>query len=152
MKKVFEIGDLKVEPGKKGKGWIKMAKTYYGELKVPVMVVNGSEEGKTLLLCTGIHGTEYVGMDAILRLFDSLEASGVKGQVFAIPFFNVPAFETITREGPFDSLDLNRVFPGKKDGFISQKLANLMVEEILPKADYAIDLHCATEYNLQTGI
>jgi predicted deacylase len=152
MAKSFEIGDVKVEPGKKGNGWIRMAKTYYGELKVPVMIANGCEDGKTLFLCSGVHGTEYAGIDAILRLMESLDVSKLKGRVLAIPFLNVPAFESITRDGPFDSLNLNRIFPGKRDGFITERLANLVTEEVFPKINYAIDLHGATLNDLQVSI
>jgi predicted deacylase len=152
MKTPFEIGELKVKPGKIERGWINVAKTYYGDLKIPAIVANGLKEGKTLFLCTGIHGTEYVGMDAILRLMDSLDATKLKGIVLAIPFFNVPAFEYITREGAFDKLNLNRVFPGKKEGFLTEKLAYLMVEEIFPKVDCAIDLHGGQPNDLQVPI
>ena len=152
MKKTFEIGKLRVEPGKTGKGWIHMGRNYSGDVKIPVIVANGTEGEKTLLLQTGIHGTEYVGMDAILRLMESLDPLKLRGQVLAIPFLNVPAFEYITRRGPRDKLDLNRVFPGKKDGYFSERLAHLVVEEILPKTDYAIDLHCAQLNDLQMGI
>lgn len=152
MKQAFEIGDLKVEPGEKGKGWIPFVQTYLGEIKIPVIVANGSEGDKTLLLLTGIHGTEYVGMEAILRLMETLDPTKVRGQVLAIPFLNVPAFEYTTRGGPRDNLDLNRVFPGRNDGYLSERLANLVVEQILPKADYAVDLHCAQPTDLQESI
>ena len=152
MKKAFVIGDLKVEPGKIGKGWIFMAKNYSGDLKVPVIVANGSKEGKTLLLCTGIHGTEYVGMDAILRLIDSLDPTQLKGQLLCLPFLNVPAYEAITRGGAFDLLDLNRVFPGNKNGFMTQRLAHMLVNDIFPKVDFGIDLHCGQMNDLQTNI
>lgn len=152
MKTAFEIGDLRVEAGEIGKGWIDIAKTYRGDIKVPVIAANGQEEGRTLLLLSGIHGTEYVGMDAILRFMDQLDPTKLRGVVLAIPFFNVPAFEYITRGGPRDNLDLNRVFPGSKDGFLSQRLAHLMVKEILPKVDYAIDLHCAQMNDLQMSL
>jgi predicted deacylase len=87
-----------------------LAKTYYGELKIPVIVLHGVSPGKKLLLSSGVHGTEYVGMDAMLRLVQELDTRKMKGTLVAIPFLNVPAFETVTREGPFDSLNLNRIF------------------------------------------
>ena len=152
MAETFEIGDVRVNPGQKGFGWLKLANTYYGELKLPVLVVNGANPGKTLFLGSGIHGTEYVGMDAMLRLIHEIDPSALRGRVVAIPMINIPAFETVTREGPFDSLNLNRIFPGKKAGFLTEQIANLLMEMVLPHVDYAIDLHGATLNDMQINI
>lgn len=152
MTKVFEIGDLAVQAGKKDKGWIPVAKTYYGELKVPIVVVNGSQDGKALFICGGVHGTEFVGTEAMLRLHELLDPLAVKGKVVSIPFLNVPAFDTISRAGPYDDLNLNRIFPGSKDGFVSRKLANIVVEEVFPKIDYVIDIHSGTLFDEQANI
>jgi predicted deacylase len=152
MGDTFQIGDLRVNPGKKGFGGLELAKTYYGKLKIPIIVVNGANPGKTLFLGSGIHGTEYVGMDAMLRLIHEIDPSTLSGKIMAIPMINIPAFETVTREGPFDSLNLNRIFPGKKSGFASEQIANLLMERVLPNVDYAIDLHGATLNDMQINI
>jgi predicted deacylase len=152
VEKVLKIGDMAVGSGKKGFGWLELGKTYSGPLRIPIIIVNGAKNGKTLYLGCGIHGTEYVGMDAMLRLVHEIDPSILNGRIVAIPMTHVPAFEAITREGPFDSLNLNRIFPGKKDGFITEKIANLLVETVLPKVDYAIDLHGATLNDMQINI
>jgi len=152
MGDTFQIEDVKVDPGKKGFGWLQLGKTYYGNLRIPIIVVNGANPGKTLFLGSGIHGTEYVGMDAMLRLIHEIDPLTLHGRIVAIPMINIPAFETVTREGPFDSLNLNRIFPGKKTGFVSEQIADLLMERVLPKVDYAIDLHGATLNDMQINI
>ena len=152
MGKVFAMGDVKAEPGERRFGWLKLANTYYGELSIPLIVVNGLSSGKKLLLNSGVHGTEYVGTDAILRLVHEIDPRTLRGTLVAIPFLNIPAFERISREGPFDSLNLNRIFPGKEVGFLSEQIAHLAVKEIFPKVDYAIDLHGATMNDMQIYI
>ena len=150
MKATMRIGSLSVEGGEKKKGWLPLARTHSGDLKVPLMIANGSREGHTLLLCSGVHGNEYVGVESILHVFDRLSPGELSGQVVAVPFLNVPAFETVTREGPYDRLNLNRVFPGRPDGFLTERLADLVVSELFPKASHAIDLHGATLNDLQS--
>jgi predicted deacylase len=152
MKLTMTIGSLSVEGGEKKKGWLPMARTYSGDLKVPLMIANGSREGPTLLLCSGVHGNEYVGLESILRVFDRLSPSDLSGQIVAVPFLNVAAFETITREGPFDRLNLNRIFPGRPDGFLTERLADLVVSELFPKVSHAIDLHGATLNDIQSDL
>lgn len=148
----LEIAGVEVKPGKKTYQWITISQTYYGGLKIPFIGIGGSSPGKTLLLVSGIHGTEYVGLEAILRFCDEIKPSDLIGNLISIPFINVPAFERISRETPFDSLNLNRVFPGKKDGFISERIANFLLEEVVPKVDYTIDLHGATLDNMQNNL
>lgn len=148
----LEIAGIEVKPGKKINQWIPLSRTYYGELKIPFIGIGGASPGKTLFLISGIHGTEYVGLEAILRFCEEIDPSKMKGNLISIPFINVPAFEYITRETPFDSLNLNRVFPGKKGGFLSERMANFLTEKVLPKVDYAIDLHGARASDMQNSL
>ncbi len=55
---------------------------------------------------------------------------------------NIPAFlSRSVYKGPIDQKNLNRVFPGKEDGTISERIAFSLSNEILSKSDYYIDLH-----------
>jgi predicted deacylase len=148
----FEIAGVEVKPGRKVYKWISLGKTYYGELKIPFIGIGGTSPGKTLFLISGIHGTEYVGLEAILRFCEELDPKKLRGNLVSIPFINVPAFEYITRETPFDGLNLNRVFPGKKGGFLSERMANFIVEKVLPNVDYAIDIHGARSSDMQNSL
>jgi predicted deacylase len=43
---------------------------------------------------------------------------------------------------PGDEKNLNRVFPGKADGTISERIAHVITREFIDRTQYLIDLHC----------
>ncbi|WP_336331477.1 N(2)-acetyl-L-2,4-diaminobutanoate deacetylase DoeB [Pseudomonas putida] len=112
----------------------------WGSIMIPVTVVkNGS--GPTVLLTGGNHGDEYEGPVALTKLSSKLQAEDVKGRVIIIPFMNFPAFKAGTRTSPIDRGNLNRTFPGKPDGTVTEKIADYIQRFILPMADYVLDIH-----------
>ncbi|NIO22982.1 MAG: hypothetical protein GTN38_03060, partial [Candidatus Aenigmarchaeota archaeon] len=91
-------------------------------VKSPVFVINGSTPGPKLWVHGGVHGDEHEGPQAIIRLARDLDPSALKGVIIAVPVINTLAFEAFQRGSPVDNLDLNRCFPGKADGFISEQV------------------------------
>jgi predicted deacylase len=43
---------------------------------------------------------------------------------------------------PVDGKNLNRVYPGKADGTISERIADAITREVIARATHVIDLHC----------
>ena len=105
------------------------------------MVVCGGRPGPTLGLVAGVHGDEYEGPEALRRFLGGLDPTQLRGAVVATPQANPPAFETGHRTGAIDRLDLNRAFPGRPDGFLTERIADLLVREVVTRADALIDLH-----------
>ena len=123
-------------------GWIDVAnRPDGGTWRLPYLSVTGETDGPTLVVVAGVHGDEYEGVETIPRVYEHLDSASLKGTFFAIPVCNVPAYETITRSSPIDGLNLARVFPGDADGSITQRIARLITDQILPHADFFIDLH-----------
>ena len=54
---------------------------------------------------------------------------------------NYPAFRAATRTSPIDRGNLNRTFPGKPDGTVTEKIADYFQRTLLPLADVVIDIH-----------
>jgi N-alpha-acetyl-L-2,4-diaminobutyrate deacetylase len=112
----------------------------WGAIMIPITVVkNGS--GPTALLIGGNHGDEYEGPIALCKLAASLHVHDVNGRVIIVPFLNYPAFRAATRTSPIDKGNLNRAFPGKPDGTVTQKIADYVQRQLLPLADYVLDIH-----------
>jgi len=112
----------------------------WGAVIVPIVVIkNGS--GPTILFIGGNHGGEYEGPVALLKLIRSLKADQVQGRVIIIPALNLPAVQAGERVSPIDGLDMNRAFPGKYNGTLTQVIAHYVHEAILPLCDAVIDLH-----------
>lgn len=142
MANTFRIGELSVEPGTKKYGSIEVALRPDGSpIYIPVMIVNGVEEGAVLNISSGCHGDEYEGGEAIRRTWRFLDPEELRGVFLGVPVINVLAFESGTRTSWIDHLNLNRVFPGNPDGFITEKLAHVYLNEVVSKADLVVDLH-----------
>jgi len=112
----------------------------WGSVMIPICVIrNGA--GPTALFTGGNHGDEYEGPVALFDLARNLEAKDVGGTVIIVPAFNYPAFRAGTRTSPIDKGNMNRSFPGKPDGTVTQKIADFFQRYLLPRADLVIDIH-----------
>jgi N-alpha-acetyl-L-2,4-diaminobutyrate deacetylase len=107
---------------------------------IPITVVKNGE-GPTALLTGGNHGDEYEGPIALFDLARTLKAEDVCGRVIILPAMNYPAFVAGTRTSPIDKGNLNRSFPGKPDGTVTQKIADYFQRALLPLADIVLDFH-----------
>lgn len=119
-------------------------------IKIPVLqaeamegiCICGKNQGKTLVITAGVHGCEYVGIEAAKRMAEFLEPMELAGNVILIPLVNrCGFFDGRKQVVPEDEKNLNRVFPGKSNGTISERIAYTMEEYIYPCADFLIDLH-----------
>lgn len=112
----------------------------WGSVMIPVCVVkNGA--GPTALLTGANHGDEYEGPVALFDLARSLVADQVTGRVIIVPAMNQPAFVAGTRTSPIDRGNLNRSFPGRPDGTVTEKIADYFQRVLLPMADVVVDFH-----------
>ncbi|MCQ4318973.1 N(2)-acetyl-L-2,4-diaminobutanoate deacetylase DoeB [Stutzerimonas stutzeri] len=112
----------------------------WGAVMIPISVVrNGA--GPTALFTGGNHGDEYEGPLALSKLACSLDPARVHGRVIIVPFMNAPAVWSGTRTSPIDRGNLNRSFPGRPDGSVTQKIADYFQRSLLPLADLVLDIH-----------
>lgn len=137
-----DIDLTKLQSGEKKTGWLYVAaRPDGGAWRLPTLCVSGETEGPTLVVTAGVHGDEYEGVETIPRVFHHLDPGAMAGRFIAVPVCNLPAYETITRSSPIDGLNLARVFPGDAYGSITQRIARLITDHVLPLADFYIDLH-----------
>lgn len=112
----------------------------WGSVMIPVTVVRRGE-GPTALLTAGNHGDEYEGPIALFDLARTLRLQDVTGRVIIVPAMNFPAFQAGTRTSPIDRGNLNRSFPGRPDGTVTEKIADYFQRVLLPLADVVLDFH-----------
>ena len=112
----------------------------WGAIMIPITVIQRGE-GPTVLLTGGNHGDEYEGPIALSKLASTLKASDVTGRVIVVPFMNYRAFKAGTRTSSVDSGNLNRTFPGRPDGTVTEKIADYFQRHLLPISDYVLDIH-----------
>jgi predicted deacylase len=96
-----------------------------------------------VLLTGAVHGDEYEGPAAIHALFHDMDTAKLAGLLIGLPVVNRAAWEARARMAPTDHLDLNRLFPGTKDGGDepSRALAAAVFEHFVRRCDVLIDLH-----------
>lgn len=139
MKTVWEIAGVAVEPGTKLEQFITVEGT---NEQMPVTFINGAEDGKTVLITSGIHGGEYEGICTAIELAQELNPAELAGQLAIIHPCSMQTFaakeENIT---PEDGKNLNRVFPPDKDGTLTDKIAWTLWDLFQSKSDFHIDLH-----------
>ena len=112
----------------------------YGWIPVPVVSIKNGD-GPTLLIMAGNHGDEYEGQIAVSNLARKLEHADLSGQMILLPMVNFPAAQAGLRTSPIDDGNLNRLFPGRATGSLTEMIAHYVENVIMPLADYAIDLH-----------
>ena len=102
----------------------------------------GAAPGKTLVVTAGVHGCEYVGIQALRRLAADLDPARLSGNVILLPLANPSAFYAGAKQVvPEDGVNLNRAFPGNSAGPLSARLAFALEAALYPEADLLADLH-----------
>lgn len=118
-------------------------------LRLPVLVCRGQKAGPVFGLTAVVHGNEINGIPVIHKLTSALDLNVLRGTVVAVVVVNVPAF--LNHERTFDDrTDMNHVMPGKADGNVAQIYAHRLLDRIIKKFDYLIDLHTASFGNINS--
>ncbi len=114
-------------------------------------IIKGSQGNKRLCIVTGTHGDELEGQMVCYEMARRLnEAIGsLDGQVEIYPALNPLGIDTIQRGIPNFDLDMNRIFPGNKEGSVAEQTAYAIIED-LKGADLVIDIHSSNLYLRET--
>ncbi|MDQ0189046.1 succinylglutamate desuccinylase/aspartoacylase family protein [Alicyclobacillus cycloheptanicus] len=107
----------------------------------PLHTIQGAKPGPVLGVSAAVHGDEIIGTEIIRRLYTQLDENELSGTLKLVPVANPLAFESLTRNTPVDMNNLNRLFPGDADGWVSEQLADALVRHFLTKIDVYVDLH-----------
>lgn len=112
----------------------------WGAVMIPVTVMKNGD-GPTALITGANHGDEYEGPIALFNFAGRTDLSDIHGRVIVIPAMNYPAFQAQKRVSPIDTINLNRCFPGKPNGSITEIIADYFTNSLVPMADYVLDIH-----------
>lgn len=110
------------------------------KVEIPIIIERSKKSGPTVLITAGIHGDEINGVEIVRQVISKKINKPAKGTIICIPLLNVFGFLSMNRFFP-DGRDLNRVFPGTKNGSLASRFAYQFVNEILPVADFCLDFH-----------
>ncbi|MFN3996403.1 M14 family metallopeptidase [Algoriphagus sp.] len=133
----FPTGTV-ASPTSKTRGFISVPGT---SVEMPFTFIYGALPGKSILLTAGVHGGEYPCIETAIQLANEINPAEIQGTILIIHPVNPAAFlARMQYYGPFDGKNLNRVFPGKATGTVSERIA-YQVHQFQQAADFYLDLH-----------
>ena len=139
----FTVGTVTAQPGTVASGDLTIAPAAGDSgTRVPFSIVHGTKPGPVLALVAGVHGQEYTPVLALQRLRASIDPSSLTGTIIMVHVANMPSFTARTiYYSPADRKNLNRVFPGKADGTLSERIADRITRDVITRATHVVDLH-----------
>lgn len=108
-------------------------------LYMPINIVHGKQAGPCLLVTAAMHGNELNGTEIINRLLNSSALKRLQGTLIAVPVMNIYGLMNRSRYLP-GGIELDRSFPGMKNGTYASRIAHIFTKEVFSKADACIDL------------
>lgn len=138
----LRVGHLEAKPGEHVFGYLKTAASRSGlSPDIPVHLFSGAQPGPTMLVQGAIHGGEIIGSIAILNFIGNLDPKTIRGNVIAVPVVNRVGFELGERGSRLDGKDMSRLFPGKKNGSVTDQAAYVYFEEVIRQSNVMVDFH-----------
>lgn len=136
----MNLEELKIDKGEKQKLFINVDGT---DVSIPVTIVRGINEGETILFTAGIHCTEYTSIQTIIEIAEDINPENINGNIILVHITNITGFKASNNNSNVfeDQKNLNRVFPGKKDGSLSERIADFIFNRFLKISNYYVDMH-----------
>lgn len=129
-------------PGERVNGYLSVGETSDGlPIRVPLVLVRGHEAGPVVYIQAVSDGDELNGVAVIHRLLRSVDPVQLRGGIIAVPVVNGLAFAAHQATNPVDGKKLNRCFPGRLDGSLSERIAYHLFQKGVLLADLCLDLH-----------
>jgi len=139
----FRVGTVEADPGKSASGFLVVPDGVDKGTQIPVTVIHGAEDGPVLALIAGTHGYEYAPIIALQVIRRQIDPHELSGTIILVHVANLPSFLGRTvYYSPVDGKNLNRVYPGKADGTLSERIAHAITTEVIARAHAVVDLHC----------
>jgi predicted deacylase len=127
---------------------IKIGTVVNQSLELPILSVG--KGGQTIGIVAGIHGNEPESLFIIRELLARLHGIALDKKVKILPGANPFGLMNNTREAAFDALDLNRSFPGKADGTLTERIAHAIFQEF-SSCQIVIDIHSIVNHGNYMG-
>jgi predicted deacylase len=128
-----------------------------GNIGIGVHVLAGHRPGPKLVVMATSHGQEYRQISSLMQLVEEIDPAVLVGDLVLVPVQNPVAFEMGSRGSWIDGLwgdsgNMNRVWPGRENGWLTERFAHAMVRDVFPDSTVIMDLHAPTrEFHLSYG-
>ncbi len=111
-------------------------------LTIKKSITSSGSSKRRICVVTGTHGDELEGQYVCYKLLNLMQNNLDKldGTIEIYPALNPLGIDTIQRGIPGFDLDMNRIFPGDRDGVMAELVAAEILDD-LKGADLVIDIH-----------
>ena len=152
MSTPLTIGTVTINPGEVKRGEIPIPGDMYGDRRaLPIIVYRGVEDGPRLWIAGASHGDEPEGAYSMMLLQKeaAMDPKKMKGLVVLVPAINIEALVGGTRGDPRDkfSYDMNRIYPGKPDGYPSERVAWAYHKVMVEHCDLHLNIHSGGDHS-----
>jgi predicted deacylase len=135
------LGTASAAPGEIDTGRLTVGETRDGTtVGLPVAVVNGERDGKTLYVQAASDGDELNGVGVVRRVVPQLDPQELAGEVLVVGITNFHGFQVAEHRNPIDDTKMNRAYPGSANGSSSERIAHATFS-VAKNADLVLDLH-----------
>ncbi|HSC98273.1 MAG TPA: succinylglutamate desuccinylase/aspartoacylase family protein [Casimicrobiaceae bacterium] len=156
MRRTLSVGPFEAASGTVASGLAKIGELADGvtPVQVPVVIINGRDDGPVLYLHAGSHGQETIySVELLRRLRSEIDPATLEGAIIAVPLANLLAHQVATRvpphyaarEGVAFAGDIHKLWPGDARGSLTQRIVHFLWTNIVRQTDVAIDLHAVGE-------
>ena len=137
----ISLGTASAAPGELDTGRLEVGEARDGSpVRLPVCVVNGASDGKTLYVQAVSDGDELNGLGVLTRVVPQLDPSSISGTALVVGIVNHFGFQVAKHRNPIDDTKLNRTYPGDEHGSTSERIAAATFDAA-KDADLIVDLH-----------
>jgi predicted deacylase len=153
MKTPVQVGDIKASSGERTSGFLRVGDLADGctPVQIPVVILNGADNGPVVYLHAGSHGEETIYSIEVMRRLarEELSTRSLRGAIIIVPVANLLAHQAATRiapqygarEGVAFAGDLHKSWPGDPNGSVTQRIANMIWTKIILQSEFVIDFH-----------
>ncbi|MBV0925500.1 succinylglutamate desuccinylase/aspartoacylase family protein [Halomicroarcula limicola] len=135
------FGTASAAPGEIDTGRLEVGESRDGSpVGLPVAVVNGAGDGKTLYMQAASDGDELNGVGVVQQVLPQLDPAELSGTILVCGIVNYHAFQVAEHRNPIDDTKMNRAYPGDAAGTSSERIAAATYDAAVG-ADLVLDLH-----------
>ncbi len=144
----MKIGAIEANNGEKAFGFLEAAQTH-GRFAVhlPLHIVQGAQEGPTLLVQAGVSGLEIEPAMILPQIVEGLDPSQLSGTLLVVPLLNTSGFEFEQINAVWDNKNLNALGRGREGGSVSEQLVHTYFNEVVAQADAVLEIRTGAQWS-----
>jgi len=144
----MKLGNIEAAPGEKAYGFFKTGETHGRfPVHIPLHIVNGAEDGPTLVVQAGASGLEIEPSLILPHVVNELDPAAVSGTLILAPLMNTSGFEFARVNSVYDDKHLNQVGSGDANGSVSEQLVDAYYQAAIANADALLDIRTGSQWS-----